>query len=135
MLQREDFDARIRCLVYSAFILMLAAVLSAYIAAVSLHHVIVLKKEISSIRQELATHKFQLDHLEALTVTKDLSTDWSTSINQINEFLGKRLHQREKWQELKTKLRGRRSLPDQGKGNIEVTTELKTKPYDYCYQT
>ncbi|XP_072434375.1 uncharacterized protein [Chiloscyllium punctatum] len=115
MLQREDFDARIRCLVYSAFILMLAAVLSAYIAAVSLHHVIVLKKEISSIRQELATHKFQLDHLEALTVTKDLSTDWSTSINQINEFLGKRLHQREKWQELKTKLRGRRSLPDQEK--------------------
>ncbi|XP_059502900.1 tumor necrosis factor ligand superfamily member 13B isoform X2 [Stegostoma tigrinum] len=114
MLQlREGLNAQVRCFVYSAFILTLSAVLSAYIAAVSLHHLIVLKEEISSLRQELATYKFQLDHLETLTVTKGLSSNWSTSINQVNELHEKRLHQREKWQEEKIKLRGRRSLPEQ----------------------
>ncbi|XP_048389175.2 tumor necrosis factor ligand superfamily member 13B isoform X1 [Stegostoma tigrinum] len=116
MLQlREGLNAQVRCFVYSAFILTLSAVLSAYIAAVSLHHLIVLKEEISSLRQELATYKFQLDHLETLTVTKGLSSNWSTSINQVNELHEKRLHQREKWQEEKIKLRGRRSLPEQEK--------------------
>ncbi|XP_048389176.2 tumor necrosis factor ligand superfamily member 13B isoform X3 [Stegostoma tigrinum] len=126
MLQlREGLNAQVRCFVYSAFILTLSAVLSAYIAAVSLHHLIVLKEEISSLRQELATYKFQLDHLETLTVTKGLSSNWSTSINQVNELHEKRLHQREKWQEEKIKLRGRRSLPEQEETTIPWILSLK----------
>ncbi|XP_038674967.1 tumor necrosis factor ligand superfamily member 13B-like isoform X1 [Scyliorhinus canicula] len=112
--QREGFNAQLRCLIYSAFILTSAAVLSAYVAAVTLHRVLVLKTEMSSMRQELETYKFQRDHMEALTkVIKDLSTNWGRSVNQVSEFLKKIHHHREKPEEEKTKFRGRRSLPEQ----------------------
>ncbi|XP_067841577.1 tumor necrosis factor ligand superfamily member 13B [Heptranchias perlo] len=115
MLQQEaGFNTQYRCLIYSAFIIILAALMSAYAAAVALHHVLVLKAEISSMRQELGTYKFQLDRLEALArVTKSLSTNWSSSVNQVSEFLEKRLHSGEKQREEKVKFRGRRSLPEQ----------------------
>ncbi|XP_078401016.1 uncharacterized protein LOC144682497 [Cetorhinus maximus] len=106
--QREGFNAQPRCLIYSAFILTLAAVLSAYVAV---HHVLVMKAEISSMRQELETYKFQRDHMEALT--KDLSTNWSSSVNQVSEFLGKGQHRMEKSREERAKFRGKRSLLEQ----------------------
>nr|CCD04084.1 B-cell activating factor [Squalus acanthias] len=109
--QRESFNIQHKCLIYSAFILALTALVSAYVAAVALHHVLVLKAEISSMKQELGTYKFQLDHLEALT--KGLSTNWSSSANQVSEFLKKRLHSGEKPRKEKTKFRGGRSLPEQ----------------------
>ncbi|XP_067889005.1 tumor necrosis factor ligand superfamily member 13B-like [Heterodontus francisci] len=112
--QREGFDTQHRCLIYSAFILTLAALMSAYTAAVALHHVLGLKAEISSMRLDLETYKFQLDHLEALTrENKGFSTNWSSSVNQqVSEFLEKRLHSGEQLRE-ETKFRGRRSLPEQ----------------------
>ncbi|XP_078078884.1 uncharacterized protein LOC144500015 [Mustelus asterias] len=112
--QREGFNLQLKCLIYSAFVLTLAAVLSVYVAAVTLHRVLVLKAEMSSMRQDLETFKFQRDHMEALTrMTKDLSANCSHSVNEVSEFLEKRPLQRKKLREDQTKFRGRRSFPEQ----------------------
>ncbi|XP_067876083.1 tumor necrosis factor ligand superfamily member 13B-like [Heterodontus francisci] len=112
--EKTGFDMQHRCLIYSACVFTSAALMSAYVAAVALHHVLALKAEISSMREELETFKFQLDYLEALAkVTKGQAANCSSSVNQVSEFLKKKMRNEEKSRNEKVKYRGSRSLPEQ----------------------
>ncbi|XP_067830706.1 tumor necrosis factor ligand superfamily member 13B-like [Heptranchias perlo] len=107
--KKTGFDIQRRCLIYSAGVFVSAALMLAYVAAVALHHVLALKAEISSMREELETYKFQLDRLEALAKV----TNFSSSVNQVSEFLKKKLYNEEKSKDDMVKFRGSRSLPEQ----------------------
>ncbi|XP_020384153.1 tumor necrosis factor ligand superfamily member 13B-like [Rhincodon typus] len=109
--EKTGFDIQHRCLIYSACVFTSAALMSAYVAAVALHHVLALRAEISSMREELETYKFQLDHLAK--GTKGQAANGSSSVNQVSEFLTTKLHSVEKLSDGEVKFRSRRSLPEQ----------------------
>ncbi|XP_051882498.1 tumor necrosis factor ligand superfamily member 13B-like [Pristis pectinata] len=112
--QKKEFHTEHRCMICSAFILTSVVFLLAYITAVTLCHVFALQAEISALREELGTYGSQRDHLQALMrMTKGMSTNWNSSVNQVSEFLERNLSNREKSTERKIKFRGSRSLPEQ----------------------
>ncbi|XP_078388088.1 tumor necrosis factor ligand superfamily member 13B-like [Cetorhinus maximus] len=104
--ETTGYDTQHRCFIYSACVF--TALLSVYVAAVALHHVLALKAEISSMREELETYKFQLDQLESWAK----AANWSSSGHQVSGFLEEKLHSQEKFGDGEVKFRGSRSLPE-----------------------
>ncbi|XP_043535212.1 tumor necrosis factor ligand superfamily member 13B-like [Chiloscyllium plagiosum] len=111
--QKTGFDIQHRCLIFSACVLTSAALMSTYVAAVALHHVLALRAEISSMREELESYKFQLDRLAK--GTKGPAANWSGSVGQLGELLPGRRRSREMLRDGEAKFRSRRSLPEQGR--------------------
>ncbi|GCC37115.1 uncharacterized protein [Chiloscyllium punctatum] len=105
--QKTGFDLQHRCLIFSACVLASAALMSTYVAAVALQHVLALRAEISSIREELESFQFRLDHLAA--GTKGPAANRSRSVRLAGERRGG-----EALRAGDVTLRGRRSLPEQG---------------------
>ncbi|XP_072127630.1 uncharacterized protein [Mobula birostris] len=108
--EKTGYDIQHRHLIYSACILISVALMSTYVAVVALHHVLALKGEISSMREELDTYKL---HLEALTkLNKAQAANWSISVNQLDEVFEEQLYHEAKSRD-GMKLRIHRSLPEQ----------------------
>ncbi|XP_062910957.1 tumor necrosis factor ligand superfamily member 13B-like [Mobula hypostoma] len=112
--QRKEYHTEHRKLICSAFILTSAVFLLAYITAVTLCQVCALQAEISALKEDLGMYRSQRDYLQALMrMSKGVSTNWNTSVNQVSESLEKNMHNREKSTERKRIFRGRRSLLEQ----------------------
>ncbi|XP_059809468.1 uncharacterized protein LOC132382921 isoform X1 [Hypanus sabinus] len=108
--EKTGYDIQHRHLIYSACILTSVALMSTYVAVVALHHVLALKGEISSMREELDTYKL---HLEALTkLNKAQAANWSISVNQLHEVFEEQLYHEAK-SKAGMKLRIHRSLPEE----------------------
>ncbi|XP_051898826.1 tumor necrosis factor ligand superfamily member 13B-like [Pristis pectinata] len=111
--EKTSYDIQHRCLIYSACVLTSAALMSTYVAVVALHHVLALKGEILSMREELDTYKFHLDRLEDLArLNKGQAANWSRSVSQVNEVFKKQLYHEAKSKD-GMKLRISRSLSEE----------------------
>ncbi|XP_060705323.1 tumor necrosis factor ligand superfamily member 13B-like [Hemiscyllium ocellatum] len=108
--QKAGFDMQHRCLVFSACVLTSAALLSTYVAAVALHHVLALRAEISSMREELESYKFRLDHLAK--GTRGQAANWSSAASRLGEVLTGERRGGETGRGGEAKPRSRRSLPE-----------------------
>uniref|UniRef100_UPI00398EE3B8 tumor necrosis factor ligand superfamily member 13B-like n=1 Tax=Pristiophorus japonicus TaxID=55135 RepID=UPI00398EE3B8 len=110
---RAGFDGQHRCLIYSACVLTSAALLSACVTALALHHVLALRVEISSMREELESYKYQLDRLEARAQgSKGQAANWSSSVDRVSDFLQRELQNEEGAGDERVKFRAGRSLPE-----------------------
>ncbi|XP_055519263.1 tumor necrosis factor ligand superfamily member 13B-like [Leucoraja erinacea] len=89
--ETSGHDTQHRVLIYSACVLTSAALMSTYVAVVALHHVLALKGDISSMREELDTYRLHLDRLEALArLNKGQAANWSSSARQVSKRFKKR---------------------------------------------
>ncbi|XP_038639898.1 tumor necrosis factor ligand superfamily member 13B-like [Scyliorhinus canicula] len=112
---KAGIDVAHRCLIYSACVLTTAALLSASMAAVALHHVLALKAEISSMREELGRYKYRLEQLGswARGTEEGQAANWSRLAGQAGGLRGGTpASSREKPAEGEGRFRGGRSLPD-----------------------